>query len=104
MAELKVEIVLGLGWVGASPFIVVHQPSPLVRLKKGVSWKLLMKLSKKNIIRRFQLEIEIGDIIAKKGELTAGAWFVIWQLTGESFSATRSHLAANISNTQTEKV
>ncbi len=98
MAELKVEIVLGLGWVGASPFIEVHQPNCLV--EKGVRRLLLMKFSEENIIRCFQLEI--GDIIAKKGELTAGG--LICHLTGESFLATRSHLAANISNSQTEKV
>jgi len=35
MAELIFEKRLTTGWVGASPFIVVLQPSLSVRLKKG---------------------------------------------------------------------
>ena len=47
-------------------------------------------------------QFEIGDVIAKKGELPVGG--LICHLTGESFLATRSHLAANISNLKTKKV
>jgi hypothetical protein len=53
-----------------------------------------------NFSRWFQLEI--GDVIAKKGELPVGG--LICHLTGESFSAKRSHLEADISNSETEKV
>ena len=67
MAELNFEKRLIAGWVGASPFIVVHT-NP--RHWSGWKKKLLMKFSEENFIRCFQLEI--GDIIAKKVELMAG--------------------------------
>ena len=78
----------------------LHHQSGWKKGKKETSRKVFRK--EENFTRCFQLEI--GDVIAKKGSCRWGVWFVIWQVTGESFSATRSHLAANISNSQTEKV
>ena len=80
MAELIFEKRLTTGWNGASHFIVVLQPSYRSGWKKGkkeTSRKVFRK--EENFTRCFQLEI--GDVIAKKGELPVGG--LICHFTGD---------------------
>jgi hypothetical protein len=85
----------GLSWG-----ITFYSNAPTLRHQSG--WKKGLKKTShevflsENFTRCFQLEI--GDVIGKMGSCRWGVLFVIWQVTGESFSATRSHLAADISN------
>jgi len=76
MAELNFEKRLIAGWVGASPFIVVHtNPRHWSGWKKNFSWSFPKKTS------FVVFNLKNGDIIAKKVELMARG--LICHLTGD---------------------